>query len=118
MRGKLNSNPYAGKVIAVIVGLLVVIPAALYLVSLVLGQIAPIETLIVLSLFAGLTITAISLVLLLVEAIQDRRMDHHYRAQRETRLKLSNGRFECQYCGSQQIRESDRYCRICGKPLR
>ena len=55
--------------------------------------------------------------LLAVEFIQDHSLNAFYRKNQNQKLRLANGFFECQYCGSQKVRESDQCCPICGKDL-
>lgn len=56
--------------------------------------------------------------LIAVEQVQDHFFDLRYQKHRDRKLPLANGNFECQYCGSQQVKEKDKTCRVCGKDLK
>ncbi len=66
---------------------------------------------------SGAVLLLVLIVLLVIEAIQDRRMDRSYRRQRSHPLPVGNGWFECQYCGTRQVRAGDRTCPVCGREL-
>jgi uncharacterized paraquat-inducible protein A len=121
MRHKLNLNVPSAKFIAMI-GLLVAgIPAILSVAAWLLGlagiQPEAIEEMKRISLIAGAFLAAAFAVLLAVEQIQDRMMDTSYHNNRHRKIRLSDGYYECQYCGSQKVRASDRHCPVCGKGL-
>ena len=121
MRYKLNLNEPSTKMIAMI-GLFVgVIPAILsvgsWLLTLSNIQSEVIDGMIKASLMAGLLLAAVFAVLLVIEQIQDRLLDTSYHNNRHRKIRLSDGYYECQYCGSQKVQALDRYCPVCGKGL-
>ncbi len=118
-KGKLNLNELSSKIIAVIGLFLVVIPVVLSVSALLLS--APtgiLESLRNGSLVVGLILGAGFLVLVIVEQIQDHAMDAAYRRNRDRKVPLPGGGYECQYCGSQRIRARDTCCPVCGRALR
>lgn len=65
----------------------------------------------------GVVLLLVLVVLLFIEALQDRAMNISYNKQRSRRLPVGNGYYECQYCGSRLVHEEDRICPICGHEL-
>ncbi len=121
MRLKLNLNQPGSRMLAAIGAFLCVIPTILFAVVLFLrhAQINAdtIDELIRLSAGVGFALAGILLVLLIVEQIQDHYLNVAYFRNRHRKVKLSNGYYGCQYCGSQKVRASSKYCPVCGKPL-
>ena len=121
MRFKLNLNGPGATLCALIGIFVVVIPAGLYATDLLLRLIHVnseiILPLISLSIGVGLALLALLIILLIVEQAQDRHLDTIYRQNRHRKLPLSGSDYECQYCGSRQVKAADRYCRVCGRTL-
>lgn len=108
MRGKINSNSYAPRVIAAGLGL-VAIGALLSCFPQRLPSILPAVF------FAlGAAVLAGFGLLLAVELIQDFIIARRYPNQRLCKLPLGNGDWECQACGSRSAGEKDTHCRACG----
>ncbi|MEW5870506.1 MAG: hypothetical protein AB1894_14620 [Chloroflexota bacterium] len=118
MKRPLNLNQYGGKAIAVILAMLG-LSAGLYLLS--SGQPAPaplwqaVRILARLSLILGVASLALFILLLLAEQIQDHLYDRVYRRQQGYKLPTSGEFFECQYCGSRQVRPGDARCPVCNQ---
>ncbi len=121
MRRILNLNQ-PGTVFVKIIGIFIVlIPAILYCATLLLNNAAIASILpgvIKVSLAIGAFATAILLILIIIEQIQDHYFDVRYQKNRSQKLLLANGNYECQYCGNQKVKESDKTCQICGKELK
>jgi hypothetical protein len=121
MRLKLNLNRPGTKMIAAVGAFLCVIPTILYAVSLFLrlAQIdfGAIDRLIRFSVDIGFALGVILLVLLIVEQIQDHYLNVVYFRNRNRKVALSDGYYECQYCGNRKVGASSKYCLVCGKPL-
>lgn len=66
---------------------------------------------------SGALLLVTLVILLVIEAFQDRAMDQNYRKQRSRRLPVGNGSYECQYCGSRKVHAEDRTCPICGRDV-
>jgi len=99
----------------------VVIPAVLYCALLLLKQ--PeiniiLRSMIQISFTIGATLFVILIGLIAVEQVQDHYFDVQYQKNRDRKLPLADGNYECQYCGNQKVKESDKTCRVCGKELK
>ncbi len=121
MRRILNLNQ-PGVVFLKIIGLfMIVIPAVLYGGLLLLNDeeiIHTLRSLIRISFAIGAFTFVLLFVLIIAEQIQDRRIDIHYQENRDRRLPLADGYYECQYCGNQKIKVHDKTCLVCGKELK
>ncbi len=118
---KLNLN-WPGAKIAGVAGVFgILVPAALAGLARLLSafglRVDVIYGLMTLSCLAGALLGGGLLVLVAVELAQDYWLDMAYRRDRHKKVKLPGGFYECQYCGNQKVRESDRRCPICGRPL-
>jgi len=119
MRRILNLNQ-PGMLFVKLIGLfMVMIPAVVYAIMLVfrLSGIARAFLLraIKISFVVGGLIFVVFLVLIIVEQIQDHIVDMNYQKQRDQKILLSNGKYECQYCGNQKVKKNDKICSVCGK---
>lgn len=119
MRRLLNLN-YPSRVFVEVIGLfLVLIPVVLYGVVLLWNETGTIRTLLVslikVSFLLGAFVLIVFLVLILAEQVQDRYFDAKYQKQRGQKVLLTNGYYECQYCGNQRVKENDQICDVCGK---
>lgn len=100
---------------------LLIIPALLWGIAFALGPAhtwyAAIWRLGLGSQIAGVLLLINLLGLLLIEFIQDSYLDWNYRKNQAQRIRLEGSIYECQYCGSRQVRVHDRRCPTCGKEL-
>jgi len=71
-----------------------------------------------LSFAIGACLFVILLILVIVEQIQDYYIDTQYWKNREQKIRLADGNYECQYCGYRKIKEDDKICKICGRELK
>jgi len=122
MRRILNLNQ-AGIVFAKMIGLFIfVIPVFLYGASLLLGLAnihnAWVTSATKFSFVIGACLFVILLILVIVEQIQDYYIDTLYWKNRERKVRLADGIYECQYCGYQKVREDDKTCKLCGRDLK
>jgi hypothetical protein len=122
MRRILNLNQ-TGVIIIKVIGLFIfVIPVFLYGASLLLGFVN-IHTIlflgaIKLSVVIGAYALAILLILVVVEQIQDYSFDRRYQKNRDRKVQLADGNYECQFCGNQKVKEDDKTCQVCGRELK
>ena len=120
-RWKINSIRYAYQVLVVISVLTIVVPIALYIGYMLLGQFGingiVLKSGIRVSIAIGLALLALFVLLLIIEAVQDRIQNARYIKNKSQRLRLANGYSECQYCGYQKVRASDQRCPVCLKDL-
>jgi uncharacterized paraquat-inducible protein A len=100
---------------------LVLVPAVLYGITLLGNEKEITKTILFImikvSLVVGVVVFVCFLVLIVVEQIQDYYFDAQYQKQRNQKVLLANGHYECQYCGNQRVRENDKTCHVCGKEL-
>lgn len=52
--------------------------------------------------------------LLIIELRQDKRIARYYEKHQNRALPLSDGRYECQHCGSTRLKQGDKVCPTCG----
>ena len=121
MRRILNLNQPSTVFVKIIGIFIVLIPAVLYCAILLLNNTTIASMLlgvIKVSLAIGAFAAAILLILIIIEQIQDHYFDVHYQKNRSQKRLLANGNYECQYCGNQKLKESDKICLVCGKELK
>ncbi len=121
MRTKLNLNEPSSKILTMIGLFLVAIPVVFTVGGFLLSAAnVPVNLLNDLrngSVAAGLILAAGFVILIVVEQIQDHLIDAAYQRNRNRKLPLPAGGFECQYCGSQKVRALDKCCPVCGHLL-
>ena len=119
MRRRLDLNGLSTRIVVVIALCLGVIPGALYLASRLLSLApatrAALQAAGTAFLVAGILLAVGFGILIVVEQIQDRIFDAWYRRNRRRKLRLADGRYECQFCGNRDVSAGDRSCRVCGK---
>lgn len=62
----------------------------------------------------GLVILGLMALWLIIEGFQDRYWNRYDLSQKNRKMKLENGHFECQNCGNRNVRENEQICGICG----
>lgn len=119
MRRYLDLNQPSMIFVKIIGVFMILIPAIAYGIALLLDESGIVRKLLVsilrLSFAVGASVLIIFLVLVVVEQIQDHYFNRLYQKQRNRKLLLANGYYECQYCGNQGVRENDKSCHVCGK---
>lgn len=121
MRRILNLNQPGARLVKIIVLLVGAIPALLYSISLFLTKesiISFLLTAIKVSFAAGIFVCIALLTLIVAEQIQDHYIDVQYQKNRNQKLPLADGNYECQYCGNRNVKENDNTCAVCGRELR
>ncbi len=121
IRRALNLNQPSAVFLKLIGLFLALIPSVLYCASLFLSKadiIGALHNMIRISFVIGASVAAIFLILVIVEQIQDRNIDLLYQKNRDRKLPLADGNYECQYCGNQKVKENDKTCLVCGKELK
>lgn len=120
-RWKINSIRYAYQILVVISVLTIVVPIALYIGYMLLGQFGingiALKFGIRISIAIGFTLLALLVLLLIIEAVQDHIQNARYIENKRHKLRLANGSYECQYCGYQKVRASDQRCPVCSRDL-
>jgi len=120
-RWKLNSIQYGPGLLAIIGILTIGAPLALYLCYSLLAlfsfKVGVLLFAIPISVAAGIGVFILFILLLAIEFTQDRFLDHYYRQIQNRKIRISGESYECQYCGNQKVRVSDKRCAICGKDL-
>lgn len=120
-RWKLNSIHFAPRLLALIAILILATPLGLYLCYVLLGLFGIRARILLLaiitSIAAGGGLLIVLLALLAIEFAQDRRLDAHYHSLQNRKIQLSEGYYECPYCGYQKVREFEKTCTVCGKDL-
>jgi len=110
---KINSIGYAHRIIGLAVLFLIAIPSLLYLSNSHL-HLPVLALLIKWSLGIGGIIIIFLTVLLTIEFRQDKRMNKYFEDNKNVRIPLRNGLYECQACGNMQVKREHRSCTVCG----
>ncbi len=110
---KINSIGY-GHIIVILIGIFLVAVPLCAFVLLRITHLATFRVILNLSLAAGGLIAVFLAALLAVELAQDRRIARYHASHRNRALPLSDGRYECQHCGSTAVRRGDKACAVCG----
>ncbi|GLB28185.1 hypothetical protein LAD12857_01080 [Lacrimispora amygdalina] len=53
-------------------------------------------------------------ILLIIELHQDEKIQKYCQNHRNIKIKLEEGKYECQNCGNRMVKEQDEECSICG----
>jgi uncharacterized paraquat-inducible protein A len=121
MRRILNLNEPGIILVKIIALFAVAIPGILYLVSLLLTE-EQINNVLFramrVSFAFGIFLFIALLALIIAEQIQDHQIDVHYQKNRDQKVLLGDGNYECQYCGNRKVKEHDKICGVCGRELK
>jgi uncharacterized paraquat-inducible protein A len=115
---KINSIWYGAAILKSGLLFTFVIPLLLSIISKVTGSMEYLSLPIELSAVIGVLILIFLAALLIIELKQDKRINGFYAANKNTKVKLSNGYYECQNCGSQKLKEDNIVCPVCGTKLK
>lgn len=110
---KINSIGYGHKIIAIAAAFLIVIPGISYLLSYLL-KVDGLLFISKISVAIGLLILLFLFLLLKVEFYQDKKLERYFENNKNTRLLLHNGLYECQACGNREVKQEQERCDICG----
>lgn len=109
---KINSIWFGSKIIGL--GLLILLVSFIfYMIHLIAGE-EIIKWLYIASLIVSLIVFSALGTVMLIEFCQDKKAKKHFHEIRATRIMISNYRYECQNCGNQNVKLSDKNCNICG----
>lgn len=110
---KINSIGYGHKIIGSTSVFLVIIPAASHLISTFTNK-AAFLLLSRISFVLGSLILIFLFGLLTIELRQDKRVNKYFESNKIIKLALQNGLYECQSCGSRQVKLEHKNCYDCG----
>ncbi|WP_312368841.1 hypothetical protein [Lachnoclostridium sp.] len=110
---KINSIGYGHKIISISAVFLVVIPGISYLFSYLL-KVAGLLHISKVSIAIGLLILLFLFLLLKIEFHQDKKLERYFENNKNTRLLLHNGFYECQACGNRNVKQEQKRCDVCG----
>lgn len=111
---KINSNGPGTVVFMCSMLFLIGIPALMYIVSFIFNMGNKLFLPAKISAAAGGIILAGLIIVIVVELKQDKRLNIYYVSNRNRKIKISEGFYECQNCGSRTVRENDNTCGVCG----
>lgn len=111
---KINSISFGGTVIVIGLSFAIVVPILLYCTSLAFKLYPLLSLLIKISIIFGVLILLSYLVLLTIELRQDKKINRFYWKTRNSKIELPDKTFECQNCGSRQVKKDDETCKVCG----
>ncbi len=121
MKRFLNLNSYGTRSLVVIGFFLIIVPGISYLGSQLVSTPYPMAQFLIalakISALVGAILLAAFIILLALEQVQDGIIFRQYRKQRGKKLPISDGLYECQFCGCRTVREFDAICPVCGKRL-
>ncbi|MBE5960679.1 MAG: hypothetical protein E7256_04735 [Lachnospiraceae bacterium] len=108
---KINSIWYGGKVILTGAILAFGVPAGIGILP---GESKILEVIRMGSFVLGMLILLGFGIWLAIELHQDKRINGFYDRNRNRKLKIDEGIYECQACGSRKVKEKDERCSVCG----
>lgn len=110
---KVNSIFYGSRIIGLGLLFLIPIPVLLYFtkryffstfLSYAIGA----------SIVIGIIVECAFGILLIIELHQDEKIQKYCQNHRNIKIKLEEGKYECQNCGNRMVKEQDEECSICG----
>lgn len=66
------------------------------------------------SIVIGIIVECAFGILLIIELHQDEKIQKYCQNHRNIKIKLEEGKYECQNCGNRMVKEQDEECSICG----
>lgn len=109
---KINSIGYGHKVLLIIGCFLFLIPV-LSAFTAYMSRLPASPVISKVSMTIGILLLAAFAGLLAIELKQDKRLARHYAENRNIKILLSSGNYECQACGNCLVEPDDRFCSIC-----
>lgn len=110
---KINSIDYGGKVIAVGIIIMLIIPGILAMLNTFIeSDYIPIISWILFVLGAGILFCFG--VVLCIELKQDKILDKYYSSHKYIKLKLNDNKYECGACGNRNVYAGSTICDVCG----
>jgi uncharacterized paraquat-inducible protein A len=111
---KINSIWYGSVILKSGLLFSLVIPLLLFIISKITGSLEYLSLPIKLSSAIGVSILLFLAILLAIELKQDKRINATYSKNKNTKIELPNGYYECQNCGNQKLRKDEKICPVCG----
>ncbi|WP_310605474.1 hypothetical protein [Anaerosporobacter sp.] len=108
---KINSIGYGGKVIFIGILFAFIIPIGIMLIP---YKCIPLDVISKISFLIGILILILFTIWLMIELRQDKRINAHYEKNRDKKILIQSGQFECQACGNQHVKAEDKSCSVCG----
>lgn len=109
---KINSIWFGSKIVGL--GLLILLAAFIfYIIYSITGE-EIIKWLYIVSLIVSFIMFSAIVTILLIEFCQDKKINSYFHASRASRIMISNSMYECQNCGNQNVKLSDKNCNMCG----
>jgi hypothetical protein len=113
----LNLNNIGVRILAVIVVLLLGIPGCGWVLEWAGIHAGALRWIIQASLWIGVVLLGLFILLILIEQILDARLYRLHRQSMSRRILIGDGYAECPNCGFRGIRDFDSACPVCGKEL-
>ncbi|MDF2588971.1 MAG: hypothetical protein K0S41_2812 [Anaerocolumna sp.] len=108
---KINSIGYGGKVISIIILCTFIIPIVLYIVPFQWDLLKLVSKI---SFLVGILVLFLFFILLKIELHQDKKINEYFKNNKNKKLSIGDGKFECQACGNRQVKLTDKRCSVCG----
>jgi hypothetical protein len=115
---KINSIWYGSKILAAGGSFAVAIPLILYLLYVSITKIDIVLILIKVSISVGILILGLFCLMLAIESKQDKNIDLQYNKVKCQKIQISDNLYECQYCGNQEVKKEDLFCKVCNIKFR
>lgn len=110
---KINSIWFGSKILAVGGAFTVVIPLLLYLFTVLIAKNNVMIIASKVSITIGIAILALFSTILIIELKQDKRANLQYNEVKYQKMQIAAGIYECQHCGSRDVKKEDFICRVC-----
>lgn len=108
---KINSIGYGAKVIFSGILFAVLIPIIILIVPYKCSLLCSFSKI---SFWSGILILILFFIWLKIELYQDKKMNDYYEKNKNRKLSIGDGKFECQACGNRQVKFEDARCSVCG----
>lgn len=108
---KINSIGYGVKVISIGILCTFIIPIILYIVPF---QWDLLKLLCKISFLVGILVLSLFFIWLKIELHQDKKINEYFKNNKNKKLSIGDGKFECQACGNRQVKLIDKRCSVCG----
>jgi Ca2+/Na+ antiporter len=108
---KINSIGYGGKVILVGILFTFIFPIIIFFVPYKCSLLNLVSKV---SFWVGILILLLFFIWLNIELYQDKKINKHFEKNKNKKISIEDGKFECQACGNRQVKLSDKRCSVCG----
>ena len=110
---KINSIGYGDKILGCAAIFTLVIPGIIQAILFVHKSLT-LAVCMKISFGIGIFISLFFVGLLTIELHQDKQMNKYFETQKNEKLKLGEGLYECQTCGNRTVKSEDKNCSVCG----